>query len=494
MPSFIESLAAGGKKWGEYAQGVETARTAPQMAQAELDTNQANARLAVQNADLNQYNVDAAGLIKQATTPVGPSQDYSAIYSKTSSLKQKQDLAKQKLAKAEQLKNATMASGKFSEATRKAYEDAQAESKAVDTEFKTFQAESLRKVLDPALTARDQSSWNMAKPQLAEATAEAAVQEAIKSGVPEENLARLRNDVRNQTLASLPKAWGPSAQNFVRSKGAELKSLETSNKMDEAIRKEEEHKSKMKLEQSQTAENYAKRDKALAEAKGGNPKALAEVVKSARADYNTASLAANRFSASEQRELEMKLKVAKEATTDWTGKEEKKAAYELIQAEMDEFTKNKKAADQALADTEADWKLARDQAKAKGVDVPKETAPPSKQNMSDYTVTPELAAQGYTAETVLTELAKANPGFTNEQYVQIAIEKGYFPKNAAKVTPKVDTRLPGQRTAAARREQIKDNLAEVTFGKLYSALSSVEQVRIDREAKLKAQSELYSRK
>jgi len=374
MPSFIESLAAGGKQWGEYAQGVETARTAPQMAQAELAKQQASAEILGQGAKLGQYDVEAAGLIKQAMTPVGPSQDYSAIYSQTSSLKQKQDLAKQKLAKAEQLRNATMASGKFSESTRKAYEDAQAEVKSVDTEFKTFQAESLRKVLDPALTARDQSSWDMAKPQLAEATAEAAVQEAIKSGVPEENLARLRNDVRSQTLTSLPKAWGESAQNFVRSKAAALKSLETSNKMDKQVRDEEEHKMKMKEYQSKIAENYAQRDKAINEAKAGNPKAVADSVKLLKDIVNTESLELNRITADEEMVAKKQMEDAEEAKGSWFGdKTAEESNYQTAKANYDNIQVRKANAQKILDKAQSDLKLTLEMAKETGTVIPKDT-------------------------------------------------------------------------------------------------------------------------
>lgn len=375
MPSFIESLASGGKQWGEYAQGVETARTAPQMAQAELATNQANARLAGQNAELNQYNVEAAGLIKQAMTPVPPSQDYSAIYSKTSSLKQKQDLAKQKLAKAEQLKNATMASGKFSESTRKAYEDAQAEVKAVDTEFKTFQAESLRKVLDPALTARDQSSWDMAKPQLAAATAEAAVQEAIKQGVPEANIERLRKDVLNQTMSSLPKSWGPSAQNFVRSKAAELSSLETSNKMDKQVRDEEMHRLDMAVKRSQIAENNAQRDKALAEAKIGNPKAVADSVKLLKDIVNTESLELNRITADEEMVAKKQMEDADEARGSFFGDATtEEVNYQTAKANYDNIQVRKANAQKILDKAQADLSLTLKMAKETGVGIPKDTS------------------------------------------------------------------------------------------------------------------------
>lgn len=371
-PTFAESFSKGIELGTSDVQNIEKARYAPQNAIAELAINQGNARLAGQNAELNQYNVEAAGLIKQAMTPVGPSQDYSAIYSKTSSLKQKQDLAKQKLAKAEQLRNATMASGKFSESTRQAYEDAQAESKAVDTEFKTFQEESLRKVLDPALTARDQSSWDMAKPQLAEATAEAAVQEAVKSGVPEENLARLRNDVRNQTLASLPKAWGASAQNFVRSKGAELKSLEASNKMDEQVRKEEEHKMKMKEYQSKIAENYAQRDKALNEARGGNPAKLTEEhgkwVTQANTAFDNLGKAASKVT-----ELEGQIKIHKDNIEEYsnTPTTEEAAESTRLATELTTAQANKTTMQKDLDYANQQKTLTEELIKAKGLSVPK---------------------------------------------------------------------------------------------------------------------------
>lgn len=379
MPSFIESLAAGGKQWGEYAQGVETARTAPQMAQADLANKQAEARVRGQQAELGQYDLEAASLLKQVATPVGPTQDYAAIYSQTGNLKQKQELAKQKLAKAEQLKNATMASGKFSESTRKAYEDAQAESKAVDTEFKTFQEESLRKVLDPALTARDQSSWDMAKPQLAEATAEAAVQEAVKSGVPEENLARLRNDVRNQTLASLPKVWGPSAQNFVRSKAASLSSLEASNKMDKQVRDEEEHKMKMKEYQSKIAENYAQRDKALNETRAGNPKAVADSVKLLKDIVNTESLELNRITADEEMVAKKQMEDAEEAKGSWFGdKAAEESSYQTAKANYDNIQVRKANAQKILDKAQSDLSLTLEMAKETGVAVPKDTTFKSK--------------------------------------------------------------------------------------------------------------------
>lgn len=373
-PTIEESLSKGMQLGREDVQNIETARYAPQTAIAKLAQDQAQATVLGQKAELGKYDVEAAGLIKQAMTPVGPSQDYSAIYSQTSSLKQKQDLAKQKLAKAEQLRNATMASGKFSESTRKAYEDAQAEVKSVDTEFKTFQAESLRKVLDPALTARDQSSWDMAKPQLAEATAEAAVQEAIKSGVPEENLARLRNDVRSQTLTSLPKAWGESAQNFVRSKAAELKSLEASNKMDKQVRDEEEHKMKMKVQQVQIEKTRTETDKALREAREGNPKAVADSVKLLKDIVNTESLELNRITADEEMAAKKQMEDAEEAKGSWFGdKTAEESNYQTAKANYDNIQVRKANAQKILDKAQSDLKLTLEMAKETGTVIPKDT-------------------------------------------------------------------------------------------------------------------------
>lgn len=464
MASFIESLVAGGQKWGEFAKGVETARTAPETAQAELLQQQSQAELLKQQAELGKYDIEAAKRISQVATPVGPTQDYSAIYSQSTSMQQKLNLAKQKLAKAEELKNQTMASGKFSETTRKAYEDAQSELKDLEKDYKGFQVESLRKVLEPALLAKDQNSWDSAKPQLANAAAEAAVQEAMKQGVPEENLARLRTDVRNQTLSQLPKTWGPSAQNFVKSKAAELSGLKTAYDIDEQRRKEEKHEADLLKLRAETQKARAEADKAVRETKEGNPKAIQDRVKELRQLVNTESLELNRMTDDEERNAKERLDAAKEAQGSWFGnKTEEDAEYKAAETAYNDIQKRKAIAQKLIEKAQQELELSLGIAKEKGITTPPEE-PKSNIKMSDYSVTPELATQGYTPENVLTELAKANPGFTNEQYVQIAIEKGYFPKGSAKVVPKMEPEVTKASVKTPSSTKVSDSaIAEDPF-------------------------------
>lgn len=100
---------------------------------------------------------------------------------------------------------------------------------------------------------------------------------------------------------------------------------------------------------------------------------------------------------------------------------------------------------------------------------------------------------GMSDKEVIAQMKAHLPGKSDEDLRTIAIKEGYIKAPESK-KPSSDASvplLPGQKAATVRREKIKDVLAQATFGKLYSALSQVEQVKVDREATLAAQRALY---
>jgi len=290
------------------------------------------------------------------------------------------------------------------------------------------QIDLVKKPLQSAFLANDQSSWNSAKDHLTEAQKQVIKSAALAQGMPEDQAKALAEMEGARFRKTLPEKFGDSSRVFVEQHLAELSSMEDTFKLSKEARDREKHK----LDMLKTKADIAKLEKEAD--KGTNdPEKLGDALKNWNTIANTQSNIVNRDTPIELELADERIKAAEDARGGWflSKGEETKLDTELkaAQAEKDAILIRKTTAERMLAKAQQKMEEIIAMSEASGKPVDKDALKPADKPLtsSDYSLSKEIASEFGSIEAFVLTAREKNPnlaGMTDAEIIQVGIDNG----------------------------------------------------------------------